>query len=167
MQAILNFAAPIDGAELLQPQMGRGWGWGEWEDTTEKLGLVNLSDQQQQESDWCLQERSGFCLPGVATTIHTLKPGSSSTTKLDPGTGKKGKRTCFFHCLSSNRHRLLCILLVPRMNPSNSNVNYFSEYPEINNWSRGLLITAVKCSWGKWEERQSALLKPEKLNVKV
>lgn len=107
-------------------------------DIPENVGLVNLSDQQQWERDQCLQERSALHLPEVVTTIYTLKPGSSSTTKLDPGMGKKRKRTCFFHCLSSSCHRLLPILLLPRMNPSNSNANYFSEYPEINNQSRGI-----------------------------
>jgi len=52
------------------------------------------------------------------------------------------------------------------MNSSNRNVNYYSEYPEINNWSRGLLAT-VKCNWGKGEERQSVLPETEKLKVKV
>lgn len=136
-------------------------------DTSEKLGLVNLSDQQQREGDQCLGEKSALRLPGVATTVHTPKPGGSSTTKLGPGVGKKGQSTCCFRCLSSSCHRLLPILLVPRRNPSNSKANCFSEFPEINNWSRGLLVTAAKCSWGKGEERKSALLKTEKLSVKV
>ena len=52
--------------------------------------------QQQQESDWCLQERSALHLPGVVTTTHTLKPGSSSTTKLGPGRDKKGRGPASF-----------------------------------------------------------------------
>lgn len=39
VQAMLNFAAPIDRAEFPQPQMGRSWGQGEWEDMSEELGL--------------------------------------------------------------------------------------------------------------------------------
>lgn len=92
--------------------------------------------QQQWESGWCLWERSACCLPGVV---------SSSTSKLGLGMVEKGEEDLLV--LFSEQQPP--ISLVPRMNLSNHNSNYFSEYPEINNWSRGLLVEAVKHSWGK------------------